>query len=148
MTAIADRPGVPKGAAFEPAGITAMERAFLAEHPDFDPDGAFAELRRTEYARLDDADQVYLDYTGGGLHAASQIDAHAELLRSTVLGNPHSNNPTSLATTELVERATAARARLLRRRRSVPLRVHRQRQRGAATRRRVVSVRVRAARSP
>ena len=48
---------------------------------------------------------MYLDYTGGGLHAASQIDAHAELLRTTVLGNPHSNNPTSLATTALVEQA-------------------------------------------
>ncbi|MFT3851270.1 MAG: aminotransferase class V-fold PLP-dependent enzyme [Ilumatobacteraceae bacterium] len=50
---------------------------------------------------------MYLDYTGGGLHAASQIDAHAELLRTTVLGNPHSNNPTSLATTALVEGARA-----------------------------------------
>ena len=105
MTTVTDRPEGPERPTFEPAGITAMEREFLAEHPDFDRDGAFRELRRTEFARLDDADQVYLDYTGGGLHAASQIDAHAELLRSTVLGNPHSNNPTSLATTELVERA-------------------------------------------
>ena len=48
---------------------------------------------------------MYLDYTGGGLHAASQIDAHAELLRTQVLGNPHSGNPTSLASTALVERA-------------------------------------------
>ncbi len=49
--------------------------------------------------------QVYLDYTGGGLHAASQIEAHAELMRGRVLGNPHSNSPASLASTELVERA-------------------------------------------
>ena len=59
----------------------------------------------TSTAASTPTDQVYLDYTGGGLHAASQIDAHAELLRTTVLGNPHSNNPTSLATTALVERA-------------------------------------------
>ena len=32
-------------------------------------------------------------------------DAHVELLRRRVLGNPHSNNPTSLATTALVQQA-------------------------------------------
>ena len=76
----------------------------LGDFPEFDPSGSFAALRRREYGRLDADDQLYLDYTGGGLHAASQIDAHAELLRSSVLGNPHSNNPTSLAATALVER--------------------------------------------
>lgn len=90
---------------FEPAGLPAAEAEFRRRYPRFDPDGSLAELRRTEYGRLDDDDQVYLDYTGGGLHAASQIDEHAELLRTRVLGNPHSNNPTSLAMTELVEGA-------------------------------------------
>ena len=60
------------GARYEPVGISAAERAFLADHPDFDPLGSFAELRRTEYARLDRTDQVYLDYTGGGLHAPAR----------------------------------------------------------------------------
>ena len=67
-----------------------------------------AELRRLEYGRLDEGDQIYLDYTGGGLHAASQIEAHAGLLRTRVLGNPHSNSPASLASTQLVERARRA----------------------------------------
>jgi molybdenum cofactor sulfurtransferase len=93
---------------FEPAGVDDAERAFLSACPDFDPAGTFAQLRRSEYGRLDANDQVYLDYTGGGLHAASQIDVHAELLRSTVLGNPHSNNPTSQAMTALVEQARRA----------------------------------------
>jgi molybdenum cofactor sulfurtransferase len=47
---------------------------------------------------------VYLDHAGSGLYAASQLDAHAALLRREVLGNPHSENPTSRASTELVER--------------------------------------------
>ena len=51
---------------------------------------------------------MYLDYTGGGLHGVSQLDAHIELLRTRVLGNPHSNNPTSLATTALVQAAREA----------------------------------------
>jgi hypothetical protein len=85
-------------------GFAMAERAFAARFPEFDPDDRFATLRRLEYGRLDADDQVYLDYTGGGLHAASQLDAHIDLLRKAVLGNPHSNNPTSLAATALVER--------------------------------------------
>jgi selenocysteine lyase/cysteine desulfurase len=93
---------------FEPNRLGPAESAFAADHPDFAPNGAVARLRRTEYHRLDADDQVYLDYTGGGMHANSQIDAHLALLRQRVLGNPHSNNPTSLAMTELVERARSA----------------------------------------
>lgn len=93
---------------FELPALELAAADFACRYPQFDPDGTFAALRRTEYRRLDDSDQVYLDYTGGGLHGASQIEAHAEMLRRLVLGNPHSNNPTSLATTEMVERARRA----------------------------------------
>ena len=65
-------------------------------------------LRRTEFARLDTADHVYLDYTGAGLYAESQLREHFELLRQNVFGNPHSLNPTSTAMTELVEQGRAA----------------------------------------
>lgn len=64
-----------------------------------------ATLRATDYARLDQLGHAYLDYTGGGLYAQSQLDAHHRLLASGVFGNPHSHNPTSLASTQLVERA-------------------------------------------
>jgi selenocysteine lyase/cysteine desulfurase len=88
---------------YRPEGFEAAELAFSLQFPAFDPDLRFAALRRREYGRLDATGQVYLDYTGGGLHGVSQIDAHVELLRRAVLGNPHSNNPTSLAATALVE---------------------------------------------
>lgn len=65
-------------------------------------------LRRSEYARLDATGQVYLDYTGAGLYADSQLSEHVALLRRTVFGNPHSANPTSAAMTELVEGARAS----------------------------------------
>lgn len=68
-----------------------------------DDDTALDELRRREFARLDEQGHVYLDYTGGGLYADSQIRRHGELLRSGVFGNPHSVNPTSKRSTELVE---------------------------------------------
>jgi selenocysteine lyase/cysteine desulfurase len=90
--------------AYEAARVKEAEADFLRRFPEFDPDGSFAALRRDEYGRLDDCGQVYLDYTGGGVYAASQISAHAALLRGRVLGNPHSNSPSSAAATALVER--------------------------------------------
>ena len=69
----------------------------------------FDDLRAREFTRLDSAKHVYLDYTGGGLYAESQIRAHSELLLKEVFGNPHSHNPTSLASTHNVE---AARQRI------------------------------------
>ncbi len=66
------------------------------------------DLRAAEYQRLDAADHVYLDYTGSGLHAASQVRLHAELLNRHVLGNPHSASLTSTQTTGLVEDARRA----------------------------------------
>lgn len=88
----------------------------LASSPSNDPtadvaafDAAYAdtavldELRRSDYSRLDAERHVYLDYTGGGLYAESQVRAHAELLSRHVLGNPHSANPSSTDATALVE---------------------------------------------
>ena len=91
-----------------PAGLGAAERAFAKRFPSFDPDGRFAAMRRCEYGRLDTEQHVYLDYSGGSLYAASQIETHARLLGHGVFGNPHSNNPTSLAATALVADAREA----------------------------------------
>jgi selenocysteine lyase/cysteine desulfurase len=66
------------------------------------------ELRATEYARLDDCGQVYLDYTGGSLYAESQVTEHLRMLRGDLFGNPHSINPTSSWSTVTVEAARAA----------------------------------------
>ncbi len=81
---------------------------FLRRFPAYGETAHMDALRRTDYARLDAAGHVYLDYTGGGLYAESQLRKHMELLTSNVFGNPHSNNPTSLAMTHLVENARRA----------------------------------------
>ena len=80
-------------------------QAFRQKHPAFESTLVIDELRRSEYARLDEGNHVYLDYTGGGLYAESQLRDHMELLRSNVFGNPHSVNSTSSAATSRVERA-------------------------------------------
>jgi molybdenum cofactor sulfurtransferase len=76
---------------------------FLGRYPDYLDTTVIDHLRMTEYGRIDDADQTYLDYTGGSLYAQSQLDEHLALLRSGVFGNPHSVNPASTATTRYVE---------------------------------------------
>jgi selenocysteine lyase/cysteine desulfurase len=80
----------------------------LAAYPAYSETTALDELRSRDYARLDAGGHAYLDYTGGGLYAQSQLDAHHALLSESVLGNPHSENPTSLASTALVEEARAS----------------------------------------
>jgi selenocysteine lyase/cysteine desulfurase len=87
-----------------------MDRAaaystFLDAYPEYRTTAALDALRATDYARLDAAGDVYLDYTGGGLAADSQIRAHLNLLSSNLFGNPHSGSPASATTTALVERA-------------------------------------------
>jgi selenocysteine lyase/cysteine desulfurase len=66
---------------------------------------SFDELRRREYGRLDDEGHAYLDYTGSGLYGASQLRAQWSRLSAGVFGNPHSENPTSAASTGACERA-------------------------------------------
>lgn len=80
-------------------------QAFLKEFPAYARTESIDVLRKKEYARLDAGKHVYLDYTGGGMYAESQIQKHHQLLRENVYGNPHSSNPTSSAATEVVERA-------------------------------------------
>lgn len=67
----------------------------------------FQELRRREFSRLDEGGHVYLDYTGSGLYAESQLHDNDHFLEHHVLGNPHSENPASMTATELVEQARA-----------------------------------------
>ena len=78
---------------------------FLRSYPSYPTTHILDDLRTTEYASLDVGEHVYLDYTGGGLYAETQVQRHHKLLSEHVFGNPHSTNPSSLAATQLVEHA-------------------------------------------
>jgi selenocysteine lyase/cysteine desulfurase len=82
--------------------------AFLKACPDYGRTSALDALRASDYRRLDAGRHVYVDYTGGGLHAESQVRDHADLLNQEVFGNPHSANLTSSGMTALVEQARRA----------------------------------------
>ncbi len=94
-------------AMYTPTKFEVSYSEFRKRYPGYEATVVLDELRKTEYGRLDKQKQTYLDYTGGGLYAESQLAAHFEMLRERVLGNPHSINPTSLAMTDLVEDARA-----------------------------------------
>ncbi|MEP6617682.1 MAG: aminotransferase class V-fold PLP-dependent enzyme [bacterium] len=71
----------------------------------------FLELRAREFARLDAGGHAYLDFTGSALYPESLVRSHGDTLRSGVFGNPHAENPTSLASTSHL---ALARSRVLR----------------------------------
>jgi molybdenum cofactor sulfurtransferase len=95
------------------AGQTPMATAlsdFERRYPAYTGTAVLDEMRARDYARLDAADHIYLDYTGGGLYAESQLARHRALLAGAVFGNPHSQNVPSQQMTVLVE---ATRAQIL-----------------------------------
>ena len=85
------------------AGLEERHRRFSAAFPGYDSTRMLDDFRARELARLDREGHVYLDYTGGGLYGESQVRRHMDLLLGSVLGNPHSTNPTSAAATHYVE---------------------------------------------
>jgi selenocysteine lyase/cysteine desulfurase len=100
--------------AFSAESLIQAEADFCAKYPQYTTTRCLDELRHTDYARLDDTHQTYLDYTGGGVYAESQLKQHMEMLQNNVYGNPHSFNLTSMAMTKLVEQTRAAILRFFR----------------------------------
>ena len=69
---------------------------------------SFATLRDREFSRLDEQKHAYLDYAGSALYGESQLQAHHELLRQGLFGNPHSDSGPSRASTDVIESARRA----------------------------------------
>ena len=68
----------------------------------------FDALRAREFARLDEAGEVYLDYTGSAIPAASLLARHQRQIERAILGNPHSAHAASRRSTALIADARAA----------------------------------------
>mgnify|MGYP006084337171 FL=1 len=76
---------------------------FIQNFPEYKKTGILDKLRKTDFSRLDKNKHIYLDYTGGNIYAKRLVDQHRDLLVDGVFGNPHSTNPTSLLSTQLVD---------------------------------------------
>ncbi len=68
----------------------------------------FSELRRTEYFRLDNLEQVYLDYAGSNLYPQTLVDNQYNLLSEGVLGNPRGYSTSASMSRSLIESARDA----------------------------------------
>jgi selenocysteine lyase/cysteine desulfurase len=71
------------------------------------------ELRAREFSRLDASGCAYLDYAGAALYPASLVQRNSERLLAGVLGNPHSDNAPSRASTNALDAARAATLRFI-----------------------------------
>lgn len=69
---------------------------------------SFAELRAEDFGYLNETRHVYLDHTGAGLPPRSLVRCHAQRVLQGCFGNPHSENPTSRASSDLIAEARAA----------------------------------------
>ena len=65
----------PEGRRPARPSLTEAHGAFTTAQPAYERTVAIDELRAREFARLDALHHVYLDYTGSGLYAASQVAA-------------------------------------------------------------------------
>ncbi len=86
----ANRP--QRAGSFPSSEIDGAFASFRRDYPTYDSTATLDMLRATDYARLDQEQQVYLDYTGGGLFAASQLRTYMDVLNTHVFGNPHSSS--------------------------------------------------------
>ncbi|KAJ6554839.1 PLP-dependent transferase [Mycena capillaripes] len=83
---------------------------FLRDFPEYKLTWILDTLRRTDYGRLNDTGETYMDYMGGALYPESLVRVHTGFLNRTVLGNTHSLNNSSRLS---VNRADEARAAVL-----------------------------------
>ena len=81
-----------------------MKKAFLAENPAYS-DARVEALRESDFSRLDAHRMVYLDHVGGTLAPLRLIEEDYQLLRNTILGNPHSGSRSSGKTYEQARQA-------------------------------------------
>ena len=79
------------------AAIAAALADFERRYPAYAGTAVLDDMRARDYTRLDATGHIYLDYTGGGLYADSQLARHRDLLAGAVFGNPHSQNVSSAA---------------------------------------------------
>ncbi|KAK0526214.1 hypothetical protein OC834_004880 [Tilletia horrida] len=88
--------------------------AFLAANPKFaSTEATTGRFLRKEFEALLDPLRTYADYGGGGQPMASVLRDTYAFARSTILGNPHSENESSMRSSALERKARHSVARFL-----------------------------------
>ncbi|KIM24423.1 hypothetical protein M408DRAFT_233582 [Serendipita vermifera MAFF 305830] len=66
---------------------------FKAKYPEYALGSTLDALRKSQFARLKKANEVYVDYMGGCLYPESLVATHAAILQAGLFGNTHSDSP-------------------------------------------------------
>ena len=64
--------------------------SFLRAYPEYKLTRPIDALRESEYKRLKQSDEVYMDYMGASLYPESLVRSNSAFLCCTILGNTHS----------------------------------------------------------
>ena len=71
-------------------GATFAYQVFLKAFPEYQLTWILDTLRRTDFSRLDETGETYVDYMGGSIYPESLLRSHIAFLNANVLGNTHS----------------------------------------------------------
>ncbi|KAG8804633.1 hypothetical protein FRC17_005928, partial [Serendipita sp. 399] len=82
--------------------------AFLRDYPQYADTCTLDRLRKKEFSRVDKAREVYVDYMGGCLWPKSLVTNHANILKSGIFGNTHSDSPCAARSDRQIYLARAA----------------------------------------
>ena len=66
--------------------------AFLQAYPEYQRTWITDTLRRSDFTRLDQVGETYVDYMGGAQHPECLVRAHGDFLTRNIMGNTHSVN--------------------------------------------------------
>ncbi|KAJ7881778.1 hypothetical protein B0H14DRAFT_3433814 [Mycena olivaceomarginata] len=90
------------------ADATSAYTEFLLNFPEYKLTWTLDALRRTDYSRLIDSGETYVDYMGGAIYPESLVRVHVDFLSRTVLGNTHSTSNSSRLSAICADEARAA----------------------------------------
>ena len=74
----------------------AAKREMIRQYPEWKLTAPVGALRKTEFAKLDKAGEVYLDYGGAGQPMSTAVKRSAKQLMANVYGNTHSLNASAV----------------------------------------------------
>lgn len=63
---------------------------FIERYPEYHLTWPLDALRKSDFTRLDDHRETYVDYMGGALYPESLVRLHSSFLHREVMGNTHS----------------------------------------------------------
>ena len=100
-----DDPADPSG---HPEDFTFDYRQFVSTHPEYKLTWPLDNLRNSDYARLELAEECYVDYMGAALYPESLIRMHSNTLSRSIMGNTHSMSTSSLLSSNNADEARSA----------------------------------------